>query len=275
MKNLLYILIFVLSACTNEKSAIIKKQDVITGKPKDFLDGVWGMSNYFDTILEKKEIAKYRLQEPSWFGIILKINGKSLISYGSIYKKSQTINTNSDTIGSFNHYEHKWLLIKKDSLLTLIRYDSTAKETKKYIYRKRNDLSHLIKNVPVELVYESPFSNNVTEYFNQKILSGDYVNISTNEKITFTKDGKIKGLKGYDSYRIRNYFGTLHPHNNLDVVRLINSYNNTTKELNWVFKNDKLILSDFKVEIVKRFGKMTPTDNYVLGKKIMILKVNK
>ncbi len=263
-----------ISACNNTKTSSTTSIQAIVSdkqyKQKNSLNGVWGMTNYFDTIITKKELAKYRLQAPTWFAILLKIQNKNLYAYGSIYKSQKTIHYNSDTIATFKHFDYKWNLIKKDSLLTLIRYDSIKKETEKYIYRKREDLKLMIENDTCP----DYFDDNVTIYFNQKILSGEYINIHTNKKIIFTKDGKIKGFRGYDSYRIRNYFGTLHPHNNLDVVRLINTSNNKTMELNWKFKNDKLILSKFNVEIVDRFGEKTPTDNFVLGKMMMELRKN-
>ncbi len=275
-KNLIYFLIILVFACKNPKTTSNTPQQCIAKTPppkqENSLNGVWGMTNYFDTIIATKEIAKYRLQEPTWFAILLKVKDNNLYAYGSIYKRQKTIYPASDTIAIFSHFDCKWHLIKKDSLLTLIRYDSIKKETKRYTYRKRNDLSLLLKEVPIKISYENKFSKNITKYFNKKILSGKYINLYTNEKITFTKEGEIKGMKGYDLYKIGDYFGTLHPYNNLDFVRLINTSNNKTKTLNWMFRHDTLILSRFNVEVVNRFDKQTPTDNFVLGKTVMKLK---
>jgi len=47
-----------------------------TEEPKPNLNGVWGLTNYLDTIVQNKEVAKYRLQAPSWFGILpMEANG--------------------------------------------------------------------------------------------------------------------------------------------------------------------------------------------------------
>jgi hypothetical protein len=65
----------------------LKKENTELEKPqsnKTELNGVWALNNYFDKILADKQIAKYRIQPPTWFAILLEIKKDSIKSYGSI-----------------------------------------------------------------------------------------------------------------------------------------------------------------------------------------------
>ena len=278
MKNTLYILgiAFLISCNSDIKNKIPKTKnsdDVINiNKPESNLNGVWGLNNYFDNILADKQIAKHRLQIPSWFAILIEIKNDSVLSYGSIFNLKQQINFKSDTLTVFKSFGSEYTLSKKNDELILKqipnkdRVDSTV-----YSFRKRNDLNKLLKNQ--NRVHK--ISDKITEYFNENLLTGEYINPKNKKVIIFKKNGDLINFEGFDKYNVRNYFGTLHPHNNLDVLTLKNSSINKLKQLNWKILNDKLILTEFVPEIVKRFGKKTMTDNYVLGKKKIELIIKK
>jgi hypothetical protein len=278
MKNILYIfgIYFLISCKSDTKNNIPKtenKDNVINIiKPESDLNGVWGLNNYFDNILADKQIAKHRLQTPSWFAIMIEIKNDSILSYGSIFNLKQQINYKSDTLTIFKSLGSEYILLKKNNELTLKqipnedRIDSTV-----YSFRKRNDLNKLLKNQ--NTVHK--ISDRITEYFNENLLTGEYINPKNKKVITFKKNGDLINFEGFDKYNVRNYFGTLHPHNNLDVLTLKNSSTNKLKQLNWKILSDKLILTEFIPEIVTRFGKKTMTDNYVLGKKKIELIIKK
>lgn len=278
MKNTLYILgiAFLISCNSDIKNKIPKNKNsdnvININKPESDLNGVWGLNNYFDNILTDKQIAKHRLQIPSWFAILIEIKNDSVLSYGSIFNLKQQINFKSDTLTVFKSFGSEYTLSKKNDELILKqipnkdRVDSTV-----YSFRKRNDLNKLLKNQ--NRVHK--ISDRITEYFNENLLTGQYINPKNKKVIIFKKNGDLINFEGFDKYNVRNYYGTLHPHNNLDVLTLKNSSTNKLEQLNWKILNDKLILTEFIPEIVTRFGKKTMTDNYVLGKKKIELIIKK
>jgi len=235
------------------------------------LNGTWALTNYFDTIIENKKLAKYRLQTPTWFAILLEIENDSIKTFGSISNEKLFIEKDKDTLAtlSSNISGSKWWLIKKDNQLNLIqcpnqkRLDSTT-----YIFRKREDFNYFTKENTDFFV----IGKNVTEYFNQQLFKGKYLRMDTKTDVDFKADGSLIGIAEFDTYEVRNYFGTLHMHKNLDVITFKNKSDNKFKQYNWVFNNDQLILTEFVYEKVTRNGKSYDGDYIVLGKEKIILK---
>lgn len=204
------------------------------------LNGIWGLTHYFDSIVVNKELAKYRLRIPTWFGILIEIKNDSLFAYGSIYTHKKKLNFSSDTLTSFESFGGDWFLIKKNKRLSLTKFPNDERpDSTVYIYEMRKDFKSLIKG---------NFQERITNYFNKKLLSGKYKNTMTKEKIELKPDGSLIGFKGFDKYAIRPYFGTFHPYNNLDVVYFINSKTNESKDYNWVIDKQKLTLIEFEAE---------------------------
>ena len=268
MKSIIYIFIIsiFLGCSTNEKRKTPKEDETVVTENKrqrNDLEGTWGLTNYLDTILHEKQIAKYRIQPPSWFAILLEINKDSLISYGSIVATKQKIDFESDTLAVFESFGGKYFLQKKQNELWLKQISNNKRiDSTTYIFRKRTDLKEWVENTDGF----HKISNGVTAYFNKHLISGTYINPNNNDTIQFLENGDLIHYEGFDKYEVRNYFGTLHPHNNLDVITLTNSSTQSFEQLNWKISKDKLVLTEFVPEVVIRFGKKTPTDNYVLGK---------
>lgn len=105
--------------------------------------------------------------------------------------------------------------------------------------------------------------SNVTKYFNEKLFAGNYLN--GNKKVVFKPNGELIGFEKYDTYQVRNYFGTLHPHKNLDVITFSNSTTNKSKQYNWKFDDGQLTLTEFISETIIYNGEEVITDDYVLG----------
>ncbi len=226
------------------------------------LNGTWGLTNYFDTIIVNKALAKFRLQPPTWFGIVLQINNDSLISYGSLVEIEKQLNLKSDTLVIFDSYGGRWDLIKREELLLLRQSpNQNKKDTTLYIYSKRNDLAFITQNMD----RFNKIGNNVTKYFNEKLFAGSYQNTKGNKDVIFKSDGELVGFEKYDTYQVRNYFGTLHPHKNLDVITFSNSTTKESKQYNWKFKNEQLTLTEFIRETIIYNGKKVITDDYILG----------
>ncbi|UKN02009.1 hypothetical protein K6119_00575 [Paracrocinitomix mangrovi] len=281
MKHLIYLLgIIALVACnsgaTNQDNDanqnIESKSDSSLVELSDSnLNGTWGLTNYFDTIIANKEIAKYRVQIPTWFAIILEIEHDSIKSYGSIEHDQFLINTKSDTISTLvsNISQDNWYLILNDSVLNLIQYPNAERvDSTFYTFRKRDDLSYFTKeNKDFYVIGE-----NVTDYFNKQFFEGKYINTTTNNEVVFGENGQLSGFEGYDSYEVRNYFGTLHMHKNLDVITFKNKETRNYKQYNWVFKDDKLLLTEFVHEKVIYDGEIQEGDYLILGKEKIKLK---
>lgn len=209
------------------------------------LNGVWGLTNYFDSIIHNKELAKYRIQPPTWFGLIFEIDNDSVNSYGSIIDNNFKINLDADTISIIDSYGGKYWLSRKKNHLELIQLPNQSKlDTTKYIYRKRDDLKSIVTNMDKF----HKISSNISNYFNNELFSGAYLIKNTNDTVKLFENGELENFKDFKEYTIRNYFGTSHPFNNLDVLILKN--NQKTEYWNWVFNKNELkltrLVSDFK-----------------------------
>lgn len=232
------------------------------------LKGTWGLTNYFDTIVANKEIAKYRLQTPTWFAILIEIGTDSLENWGSIEQAKYPLKRSSDTLTVLSSYVtgYDWYLVKNGFELQLIpvpnkeNTDSTI-----YIFRKRDDLNYFTK--------EGVFEENVTHYFNDQLFKGKYLNIDTKQEVVFADNGKFIGMKGFNSYEVRNYFGTLHMYHNLDVIYFSNG-NGEFKQYNWVFSGKELLLTEFIHEkVTDEDGNSYIGEYFVLGKEKIRLKI--
>lgn len=235
------------------------------------IDGTWALTNYFDTIIENRELAKNRLQDPTWFAVLLEIDGDSLKNFGSIERGDYLLKRTSDTIANLisNVSGDKWFLIVDEPELRLIQYsDSKRIDSTVYTFRKRDELNYFTKeNLDFFII-----GNNVTDFFNKHLFEGEYIDKKLETKVVFEKNGQLSGVIGFDSYEVRNYFGTLHMHNNLDVITFRNKKNNSYKEYNWVFSDNELVLTEFVPEMVLYDGKTYDGENLILGKKKITLQ---
>lgn len=268
MISIAIIALFLLSCINNNNKEINQKIDSkVENLPKASLktqSAIWGLSSYLDSIVEHKEIAKYRLQRPSWFGILLEITNDSIKSYGSIIELNAKLNLESDTLCTFNSFAGKWLLLKDSQTLCLkqIPKEGSKADALVYEYKERNDLSFLLQDL--DKVHK--ISSNITSYFNEMLLSGVYYDSKTKRPVEFKKDASLNGLGEYEEYKVRDYFGTLHPHQNLDVIYLRKKGQKYFDQFNWKFEKNKLVLTDFIW--------IDSTEKYALGKEQWILFID-
>lgn len=228
-------------------------------------NGNWELVQYFDSISVNKTIAKFRLQEPTWYAILLRIEDESIYSNGSIYDLKGKIDQCADTIWKFNDYdEGSWSLQRKDSFLILNKYKSSGfPDTIAYVYQPS-------KTIPDRLVERiigfRDLSLIVTNHFNRSILSGKYKQKQNKKPIRFLPYGHVIGLNNYSKYEINDYFGTHHPFNNLDMVVLSDEKGNSDY-FHWQFNGNKLTLTMFK-----RNTKGLAEDFILSGYKIELIK---
>lgn len=241
-----------------------------TANNSDFdLNGTWGLTNYFDTILANKELAKYRIQSPTWFAILIKIDTDSLECFGSIDWAKYPLNRTNDTLATLSPSitGEDWYLVKKGVELQLIPVSSEENtDTTIYIFRKREDLNDYIR--------KGFWGIDVTHYFNEFLFKGKYINVETKQEVEFAENGKLIGIEGFNRYEVRDYFGTLHPHKNLDVITFeILGVGYKFKQYNWVFLEEELILTEFIPEKWEdENGDLYDGDDFILGKEKIRLK---
>lgn len=242
--------------------------------PKQDLNGIWGLSNYFDTILTHKKLAEYRLQSPTWFGIMIEIKEDCLRTFGSIEQNEYSFEIKGDTLTNLFSYVtgYNWVLVQKGEELHLIPLSKENKDSTIYIYRKRNDLNCLMSSTNQDLY---TIGNNVTDFFNRALFAGKYIDKATNKEVVFTEDGGLLGIDDFNKYEVRNYFGTSHPYYNQDVIYLSDG-DKEYKDYNWVFSGEELVLTEFVNEIVSdEDGHSYEGDFYVLGEEKIILQLLK
>lgn len=239
---------------------------------KSNFNGTWGLTSYFDSIVVHKELARFRLQTPSWFAILIEINNDTLKSFGSIEWNQQVMNSSKDTLAlmTCEITGDRWLLLAHNQELKLVQYQHSREiDPTVYIYRKREDLNYFTKKNKDSFV----IGNNVTQYFNKELFSGRYIDQANNQEVLFGENGALAGISGFDSYEVENYFGTLHMFNNLDVIRFSNSKTNEYKQYNWVFSNNELILTELIRDIeTDEHGETYESDKFILGTEIIKLK---
>jgi hypothetical protein len=237
------------------------------------LDGIWALTNYFNSILAEKTISKYRVQIPAWFGILLEIKQDSVSTFGSIHDMhAKAIACQADTLLIFETNWGEWSVVNHGEQLhlELIPNDDGLVNQTVYIYEKRPDLNNLIARKDQRLKLDL----GITTYFNEKLVVGKYLN-SKGDTIHFQKNGEVQGLRFYNEYWVDNYFGTSHPFQNLDMIVLRNHENHVLDYYHWDFKKDLLLLTNYLRDTVPYEDKWVATDDFVLGEKQFRLKVLK
>ncbi len=241
------------------------------------LDGLWGLSQYFDSIQTNKKVAKYRIQELTWHAITLDIKNDSARILGSIYKFGFgfKINQCRDTLGSMNQFENisvdedwpEYLVYKKGEYLAVRKIPNDFyPDTLEYIYKR-------IPEIKIDSIHYSRngyyFDQLIQQHFNDILLSGTYTTLEK-DTIIFQKNGDISGWAKFDQFEVNTYFGTHHPFKNMDMIKLNSGIQE--KYFHWKFTSDKLILVEFKNEIILNNGKEELADGFILGKNRIILE---
>jgi hypothetical protein len=257
-------ILIALNACNSSTStpgAVFKKNSKVPD-----LNGTWGLCNYFDSAVINKKLAAYAFLNPAWNALVLRISEDTLWTYGSInIKHKYIIDRRKDTLARIVNVEtgHRYLLFRKDTMLELMQVIGSGNEkpaTVKYPYRRLGQLRFPPRNAGRHV-----FSFIVTNYFNANLIEGEYLDTGTNTPVFFQANGEVLGLKDYDTYLIKNYFGTSHNFHKLDVITFENTQTGRIKEYNWVFTDGKLILTEFIPETAMEGNKSVQTDKRVLG----------
>lgn len=263
MRTILYISIILLFVnCQTQENETTQ-----VNIPTNSLNGTWVMTQYFDTIMANKSIAKYRTQDATWFSILIDIQQDTIITYGSMFDQCIKADFTKDTIAEIMGWTSQdyWWFIQTDSLINLVQQpnqeypDSTI-----YTFKRDSSFSNYCRRTRNEF-RQKPFQresirNEVIDYFNDKFFNGKYRNIQTEEVVIFDGKGNVSGLKDSEKYETNVYFGTSHPFKNRDVI-----YFDRRNFYNWIFEEDKLILTKFERETEY-------ADDYELTDEVIILE---
>lgn len=215
------------------------------------LDGLWVLSNYMDSILAYRTVARYRRLPPAWHAILIRIEGDSLQAYGSIQDLRIPLGSlDHDTLALFDKRciaGPSWLSYNasKDRI-ELRRINPSRPDSQVYSYRRSPELRHLLDSLSGSHLTR----NSMTRFFSQQLLAGVYEGLSPDSfkgrKIHFHKQGKVD-FGSFNYYYVRSYFGTLHLYGEEDVLYFENkkgSYQ-ILGQYNWRFRGDTLILRSF------------------------------
>ena len=137
MKNLFYINIILLLSIS------CQTQDKPDEEPVNPLNGTWIMTQYFDSTVTNKSIAKYRVQEATWFSIMIDIQQDTIITYGSLFDQCFAIDFTKDTLGILKDMplQSNWWLIQKDNMLELVQQSNQELRYKRYTFKKDTTFS--------------------------------------------------------------------------------------------------------------------------------------
>jgi hypothetical protein len=267
--SLILILISGCNSSSSKPGATYKKNSKLPD-----LDGTWGLCNYFDSVVINKKLAEYAFLSPVWNAVVFKINEDTLWAYGSINNKHKyVIDRRNDTLTKIVNPEtgDRYVLCRKDTMLELIQLSGSGiTNPVKYPYRRLNQIKLPPKNAGRHVL-----GFLVTLYFNNKLFEGEYLDTGTNAPVFFQANGEVLGLKDFDTYHVKNYFGTSHHFHKLDMIAFENTQTGIIKEYNWVFRDGKLILTEFIPEKVLEGTRLVQTDKRILGKEIIELELQK
>ncbi len=253
--NKIIILFFVLIGCTHsqqpENKSVTSQTSSTVGTDSSSLDEYWILTDYYDNILKYKTIAKYRLLPISWQAMLLKISGNKTYASGLINLMFKEIPSDfkSDTVGSIDDFWTGVFVLNRITGYIEAKGISTNGDDKIYKYRRVND-SFLKTMLSKDTLWlEQVF----TQIFIDSILVGRYVSLDNDSNaLQLLSDGRAYGFKGYESFKIHSYFGTLHNFGNEDIINFSGNF------YSWKFNGNQFTLTEMY--------EIPESDNYQLGK---------
>jgi hypothetical protein len=245
---IIFLIPIILTSCDNNPSMHKSSESAIVAKGK--LDGNWILTEYYDSILTGKSIAKNRLHEISWNMFAFKIDGENLTSLGILYPKTKyKINQSKDTLLTFKEdqtYSLKFNPTK--NLINAFKHKfegNNSLSSSSYTFRRVNEkrLQSILKN-------NNPFAvrEELTKLFEDSLIVGEYYRIDSpvSESISLLPNKKMKGFRNFYKYNLHCYFGTYHPYQNYDEITFYSQ--DKTANYSWQFKGDTLKLTELVTE---------------------------
>ena len=220
---------------TNEKTYgnnIVKYVDI---------KGVWNLTYYFDSCLQRKELYNYSLSAASYACQIIFDNNDSCLFNG--YHESQYLplkKIDSFTYKAGNDDKQFWILkfVQNDGSMILYMhefvdtsyFESLRPDKRQYQYKKGNEK---IENIP--------------NFILTNLFIGKYRDKKTNNILELSADSRVSGLKGFKYYNVITDFLEYCP-GSFDALYFSNDKGNLdVKHLyGWEFKGNLLIIRKLK-----------------------------
>lgn len=212
LKTTVYILIFAicsLIACQgnqNNSSAenIHDSTSAFSTTTKD-LDGYWILTDYIDSILKDKSIAKHSQYPISEAVMSFRIHNDSLFSKGIILRGYDAkISRVNDTLKQIRFSRYTFYYNRKSDQIeaTPFRLKSNSyfrrADKEKYIYRRVKDkrLLNILGIRPTQGFHQ---------LFVDSLITGEYKSIKNGQMLILTSAYSMSGFKRYNKYEIFDY----------------------------------------------------------------------
>jgi hypothetical protein len=204
------------------------------------------MVEFIDNILKYKSIAKYRAKTaPIWVTWAFNIDGDSLYSTGLLYgAEIALITDDSDTLGIIDGYAFYYDK-KTDRIKSVSQTNKKEKATFRRATGRINDILRITFNRQPDTV-NSDKPDNLYQFFVDNFIAGTYVPVSDYKGVTtmiLSKNGSVKGFKGFDTYELYDFFGTSHPTGDNDALVFYDTVTVREATYKWQYSDSTFILT--------------------------------
>jgi hypothetical protein len=225
------------------------------------LNGNWVMVEFIDNVLTYKSIAKYRTKTaPIWVTWAFNIDGDSLYSHGLVYSGIiPLITDDSDTLGIIKEGYAFYYDKKTDRIKSVSQTNKKEKATFRRATGRLNDILRIsLHRQPDVVITDKP--DNLYQFFVDNLIAGTYVPVSDYKGVKtmiLSRDGSVKGFKGFDTYNLHDFFGTSHPAGNNDALWFYDTEPGRDTPYKWQYSDSTFILT--------RMHRNTGSDMYHVG----------
>lgn len=204
--------------------------------------GIWVLTNYFDSMIRNKSVAKTALNKMSFHNIVIKLDGNK-VQVGGVVNWLITFqrNLDDDTFYFNSNFGKFKYFFNNGGLSCIMNNDNNIV----YQYRRTNNTQ---LNEIFEVYDRAKFIDYMQRMIITDIFNGKFkiqTNSGDSNFITFNPNNSISGLYDFKSFRIHDYIGTFNPFKGLDAITFSN-IGNKKLYFNWSFSADTLILKKFE-----------------------------
>lgn len=208
----------------------------------------WLLSNYADSILRYKSIAKYSDNPLSWNAVVLRLEADSLYATGTLSSATRKLPPRNivgmiTSLNEYGEFTFSYNPVSKHIIAVSSPKSSTGIIVNNYRPISESEYFALFRAGEVH-----PLQEGMRQAFIAEMFAGDYRSIERKPKdMTITATGEIKGFQKFKKYELQDYFGTSHPFNGLDAIWLENN-SGTGNYYHWAFAGDTLTLTEMRSE---------------------------
>jgi hypothetical protein len=213
--------------------------------------GAWILTEFHDSIIERRAIGHFRLPIPVWTALLLRVDSTAVKFNGTLLSKTEEYSrSGQDTLLVLDGYGIQTFAYRpsEDRIMVMFMNEGDAQQRTMWYRRLRPDELHLITDI------DSPhrdsmfrFEENYRAHLTRLLFTGRFEPLDKGQHAFSIDDrGRITGHPNWNEFWFHDYFGTLHPFEG-DVDGLV--FTDTTKQwpdnmhpFNWKFIGDTLVL---------------------------------